>query len=91
MTGARWHHERYDGKGYPDGIAGEAIPVEAQIISVADTYDAMTSKRSYRDYLPQTVVRAEVEKGVGTQFAPRFTQIMLTMIDEDVDYQLKER
>lgn len=91
LIGARWHHERYDGRGYPDGISGEAIPMEARIISVADSYDAMTSKRSYRDDLPQSVVRAEVEKGEGTQFDPEFAKIMLSMIDEDTDYQMKEK
>ena len=90
LIGARWHHERYDGKGYPDGIAGERIPIEARIIAVADSYDAMTSKRRYRDDLPQAVVRAEVEKGMGTQFDPQFAEIMLAMIDEDVDYQMRE-
>lgn len=91
LIGARWHHERYDGKGYPDGIAGEEIPVEARIIAVADSYDAMSSKRSYRDNLPQEVIREEVEKGKGTQFDPQFADIMLAMIDEDVDYQMKEQ
>ena len=91
LIGARWHHERYDGRGYPDGIAGEAIPMEARIIAVADSYDAMTSKRSYRDDLPQSVVRTEVEKGEGTQFDPEFAKIMIAMIDEDTDYRMKER
>lgn len=91
ITGARWHHERYDGKGYPDGISGEEIPVEARIIAVADAYDAMSSKRSYRNALPQTRVRAEVEKGKGTQFDPVFAQLMLEMIDEDMDYQMREK
>ena len=90
-TGARWHHERYDGKGYPDGISGEDIPVEARIIAVADAYDAMSSRRSYRDSLPQTQVRAEVQKGKGTQFDPVFAEIMLNMIDEDTDYQMREK
>lgn len=90
FIGSRWHHERYDGKGYPDGIVGEEIPVEARIIAVADAYDAMTSKRSYRDDLPQEVVRAELEKGKGTQFDPKFTEIMISMIDEDVNYQMRE-
>ena len=70
VTGARWHHERYDGKGYPDGIAGEEIPEEARIIAVADAYDAMSSRRSYRDVLPQDYIRAELVKGRGTQFDP---------------------
>lgn len=90
-TGARWHHERYDGKGYPDGIAGEKIPTEARIIAVADAYDAMSSRRSYRDVLPQAKVREEVEKGKGTQFDPVFAEIMLSMIDEDRDYQMREK
>ena len=88
--GARWHHERYDGKGYPDGLKGEEILEEARIISVADAYDAMTSHRSYRDILPQEVVRAEIEKGKGTQFDPVFADIMLQMIDEDKEYVMHE-
>lgn len=90
-TGARWHHERYDGKGYPDGISGEDIPVEARIIAVADAYDAMSSRRSYRDVLPQEKVYDEVKRGKGTQFDPVFAEIMLTMIEEDTDYQMRER
>ncbi|MDD6810740.1 MAG: response regulator [Lachnospiraceae bacterium] len=91
VTGARWHHERYDGKGYPDGISGEDIPMEARIIAIADAYDAMSSRRSYRDVLPQEKVRGEVEKGIGTQFDPVFAGIMLSMIDEDTDYQMREK
>ena len=88
-VGARWHHERYGGGGYPDGIAGEEIPEEARIIAVADAYDAMTSQRSYRDIMPQEKVRSEIQKGMGTQFDPRFAKIMLQLIDEDKDYSLK--
>lgn len=91
LIGAHWHHERYDGKGYPDGIAGEQIPVEARIIAVADAYDAMSSRRSYRNFLSQEVVRSEVVKGKGTQFDPVFAEIMLTMIDEDKDYEMREK
>ncbi len=90
-TGARWHHERYDGRGYPDGISGEKIPREARIIAVADAYDAMSSRRSYRDILPQAQIRAEMEKGIGTQFDPVFAEIMLAMIDGDTDYQMREK
>ena len=90
-TGARWHHERYDGSGYPDGLKGEEIPEVARIIGVADAYDAMASKRSYRDVLPQEVVRAEIEKGKGTQFDPYFVDKMLEMIDEDTEYQMREK
>lgn len=91
VFGARWHHERYDGKGYPDGLSGEDIPEEARIIAVADAYDAMTSHRSYRRLLPQDVVRDEIEKGKGTQFDPRFASIMLDMINEDPDYDMREK
>ncbi|MBR3307282.1 MAG: response regulator [Lachnospiraceae bacterium] len=87
--GARWHHERYDGKGYPDGKAGDDIPEIARIICVADCYDAMSSDRSYRKCLPQRIVREEIEKGKGTQFDPRIADIMLQMIDDDKEYRLK--
>ena len=89
-VGAHWHHERYDGRGYPDGLAGEDIPEEARIIAVADAYDAMTSNRSYRDAMPQQRVRDQIEQGRGTQFDPRFADIMLEMIDEDVEYRMRE-
>ncbi|WP_242944366.1 HD-GYP domain-containing protein [Oribacterium sp. WCC10] len=89
-VGAHFHHERYDGKGYPNKICGEDIPEMARIIAVADSYDAMTSKRSYRDPLPQKTVRDIIEKGAGTQFDPVFAEIMLHMIDEDKDYKMKE-
>ena len=91
LIGARWHHERFDGRGYPDGISGEEIPVEARIIAVADAYDAMSSKRSYRDALSQDIIREEVEKGSGAQFDPKYADIMLDMINEDVDYNMRER
>ena len=89
-VGARSHHERYDGTGYPDGLAGENIPEEARIIAVADAYDAMTSKRIYRDVMPQEKVRSEVERGRGTQFDPRFADIMLKLIDEDTSFSRRE-
>ena len=88
--GARWHHERYGGGGYPDGLVGEDIPEEARIIAVADSYDAMSSERSYRNALPQETVRDEIVKGRGTQFDPKFADIMLQMIDEDKDYRMRE-
>ncbi len=87
--GVRWHHERYDGKGYPDGKAGNDIPKNARIIAVADSYDAMTSRRSYRDALSQEIVRNEIVKGRGTQFDPEFADIMLQMIDDDTDYNMR--
>ena len=90
-TGARWHHERYDGTGYPDGLAGTEIPEQARIIAVADAYDAMTSCRSYRPIMAQETVRAEIENGKETQFDPTFADIMLDMIDEDEEYRMHER
>ena len=89
--GAHYHHERYDGRGYPVGLKGEDIPDFARIIAVADSYDAMTSKRSYRDPLPQQIVREELVKGVGTQFDPEYARIMLHLIDRDVEYRMRER
>ncbi|MBR6302328.1 MAG: response regulator [Lachnospiraceae bacterium] len=79
-TGARWHHERYDGSGYPDGLKGDEIPEEARIIAVADAYDAMTSSRSYREKMPVEKVISELKIGMGTQFDERFAKIMLEMI-----------
>lgn len=88
---ANYHHERYDGKGYPEGLKGEDIPRLARIISVADAYDAMTSKRSYRDPLPQLKVREELVKGLGTQFDPVYAGMMIHFIDLDKDYEMRER
>lgn len=88
---AKWHHERYDGKGYPNGISKESIPEFARIVAVADAYDAMASNRSYRNVLPQEVVRKEIVKGKGTQFDPNIADIMLEMIDEDKNYDMREK
>ncbi len=88
--GAKHHHERYDGTGYPEGLKGKNIPEEARIVAVADAYDAMSSRRSYRDVLPQQTVREEIIKGRGTQFDPDFADIMISMIDEDVEYNMRE-
>lgn len=90
-VGAKYHHERYDGRGYPNGLTGEQIPEIARILGVADSYDAMTSNRSYRDALPQDVVRAELEKGKGTQFDSRIADVLLEMMDEDTGYRLRQR
>ncbi len=89
--GAHYHHERYDGKGYPEGLKGEEIPEIARIVGVADAYDAMTSKRSYRDPIPQEKVREEIVKGTGTQFDPAYARLMLHLIDVDTEYEMQER
>lgn len=88
--GAKYHHERYDGRGYPQGLAGEDIPIIARIVGVADSYDAMTSDRAYRKHLPEDVVRGELEKGRGTQFDPVFCDIMLGIMDDKVEFPDEE-
>ncbi len=88
-VGAKWHHEKYDGSGYPDGLSGENIPAVAQIIAMADAYDAMTSTRSYRDVMEQSMVQSEIEKNIGTQFSPEVAKIMLQMMAEDKEYKMQ--
>ena len=89
--GANFHHERYDGKGYPEGLAGEDIPELGRILAVADAYDAMSSNRSYRDAIPQQKIREEFIKNSGTQFDPTFAKVMQHLIDLDSEYQMKEK
>ena len=86
--GAKYHHERYDGNGYPNGLEGENIPEISRIIGVADAYDAMASDRSYRNALPQEKVRSEIEKGRRQQFDKEIADIMIQMIDEDEHYTM---
>ena len=90
-VGARSHHERYDGTGYPDGLKGAEIPEAARIICLADCYDAMTSTRTYSQPKEQSVVRAEIARCVGTQFDPEIAKVLLAMIDEDAGYRMNER
>ena len=89
--GALYHHERYDGNGYPHKLKGNDIPEVARIISVADAYDAMTSNRSYREPIPQQKVREEYIKCAGTQFDPEFAAIMVHLIDSDIKYKMREK
>ena len=79
------HHERYDGNGYPGRLKGEEIPYFARIAAVADTFDAMTSKRSYRNALPLNVVKDEIEKCSGTQFDPEIAKVFLDILNNDYD------
>ena len=76
------HHERYDGKGYPDGLVGENIPLSARIIALADTYDAMTSDRSYRKGLSHEVAIEEIKRCSGTQFDPSLAALFVEISDE---------
>ena len=80
--GALYHHERYDGKGYPYGLKGEDIPICARIIGIADSYDAMTSNRIYRGKLSSEKVIEEFENNRGTQFDPELTDLFVAMLRE---------
>lgn len=87
---ANYHHERYDGKGYPAGLAGTEIPLKARIVTIADSYDAMHSDRIYRPALPDDVIRRELEKGRGVQFDPECLDAFLRLLDGGFPYNLKE-
>ena len=87
--GARYHCERYDGQGYPDGISGEAIPEPGRIVAVANAYDIMTTSNSYRDPLPQDTVREVFVREGGAAYDPKYARLMVQMIDEDPGYQMK--
>lgn len=78
---ARNHHERYDGKGYPDGLVGEEIPLSARIVCVADSYDAMRSRRIYRNALPDEEIRRELLDNCSTQFDPQISRMFVDMLD----------
>jgi HD-GYP domain-containing protein (c-di-GMP phosphodiesterase class II) len=74
----RHHHERWDGRGYPDGLAGTQIPLGARVITVADAYDAMTSDRPYRAALSPEIALAELRRGAGRQFDPDMVEAFMT-------------
>ncbi len=74
-----YHHERWDGHGYPSGKAGEEIPIEARVLAIADAFDAMTSDRPYRRALSRTEALAEVERCAGTQFDPEIARVFLEL------------
>lgn len=82
-VGARFHHERFDGNGYPNGLKGEEIPLTARIICLADSYDAMTSNRVYRKHLSGEVVLKEIERCRGTQFDPIVTDAFLQYLEQE--------
>lgn len=79
----RSHHERYDGTGYPDGLKGEEIDILAQIVSVADSYDAMSTRRAYRGSLSKQMSVAELKKNSGTQFNPRIVEAFLKILNRE--------
>jgi hypothetical protein len=80
--GAMYHHERYDGKGYPEGRKGEEIPLYARIIGIADAFDAMNSDRCYRKHLSKEVILKELEENKGKQFDPDLAEYMIEMIKD---------
>ena len=82
QEGALYHHEKYDGTGYPQGLKGEAIPLYGRIIGVADAFDAMTANRVYRKQLDFDYVMEELKRCRGTQFDPKITDIMIHLVDE---------
>lgn len=77
-----YHHEKWDGTGYPEGLKGEDIPLEARIISIADAYDAMASKRPYRDPLPKERIIQEFEMNAGKQFDPHLVKVFIRILRE---------
>lgn len=83
------HHERYDGRGYPEGLTGEEIPLGARIIAIADSIDAMTSRRCYRDAMSLDFCRAEIEKNLGKMYDPAIGKMVLDMWDEVADELLR--
>ncbi len=83
LPGVRSHHERLDGTGYPDGLSGSEIPPNARIIAVADTFDAMTSQRPYREALSPQEARREIKSGVGTQFCPDVVAAFERLMERD--------
>ena len=80
---ARSHHERYDGMGYPDGLKGEEIPLYARVITVADSYDAMKSRRIYRNPLDDQIIYNEIARNYGSQFDPQIAGVFLKMLNEN--------
>ena len=74
------HHERYDGSGYPLGLSGDKLLLEARILSVADSYDAMTSDRPYRNAMPANVALSEIDIHSGTQFDPEVAQSFIELV-----------
>ncbi|MCM1268234.1 MAG: diguanylate cyclase [Bacteroidales bacterium] len=81
-VGAKYHHERYDGTGYPEGLKGESIPLVARVIGLVDSYDAMTSNRVYRRRLHDDAVLEELQKGKGSQWDPELVDIFIKLIEE---------
>ncbi|MEW6097506.1 MAG: HD domain-containing phosphohydrolase [bacterium] len=89
IPGIKHHHERYDGKGYPDGLQGEDIPLIARIIAVADAFDAMTSKRAYRDAMSEEKALEELRKNAGFQHDPNIVEIFIQTRKKQEERRMK--
>ena len=85
----KYHHERYDGRGYPSQLAGTKIPLVSRITAIADAFDAMTSKRTYRDAVPIEKVKEEIERCSGTQFDPEIATLFLDILNNEYNSILK--
>jgi HD-GYP domain-containing protein (c-di-GMP phosphodiesterase class II) len=89
LSGILYHHEHYDGTGYPEGLKGEEIPLEARILAIADAFAAMTSARPYRDaYCNEKVIR-ELKRGAGKQFDPKLVEVFVSLIETGVPEKVK--
>ena len=82
---AKYHHERYDGTGYPEGLKGEDIPLEARIMSLADVYDALISKRPYKEAFPKEKAISIMKEGIGTQFDPELAPIFIDIVQQSIN------
>jgi len=81
--GAYCHHERYDGRGYPQGLKGEEIPLIGRIICIADSFDAMNSKRCYREKMPREKIISELKDNKGKQFDPQLLDCFMSLIEKE--------
>src|SRR5439155_14954834 len=89
-TEAHWilhHHERYDGSGYPERLGGAAIPIQSRIISVADSFEAMTGTRPYRQGMPVEEALAELKANAGTQFDPSCVDALVAVVEDSEPWQ----
>lgn len=89
LPGVLWHHERWDGRGYPDGIKGEEIPLIARVLALSDTFDAMSSNRAYRPALSRQRVLEELRKNGGSQFDPKLADLFITLDFREFDEVLR--
>ena len=86
ISAIRHHHERFDGTGYPDGLAGSDIPLEAQILSIGNVYDALTSKKPYRNAMSPVEAKAEIQRCAGSYFDPDLTRVFLEVLSEHKEF-----